>query len=115
MSSWPSYPGVYQLTKSVVPGEIVVQTSGSGKEVRHQVQSAARYRYTLAYEYLDATDLADLLSFIAGVHGNRDTFTYTDPVDNSTQTCRLDMSDYQLTQICSGFWSCGTITMVTVL
>lgn len=103
------------IKKAVIPGEVRVQTTLAGKEVRTAYQVSLRYRYTIPLVLLRTTERAAVITFLSTIQGKRGLVTFSDPDTGTSMTCRLDMDEVEYQRIVSGLWGDAEIRLITVL
>ena len=83
---YPVLPGLTFGAIRTPSWSSVVKTAASGREYRSSLFQVPRYKYALQYEFLRSqaaySELQTLLGFFNQVHGNWDSFLFTDPDDN---------------------------------
>lgn len=78
--------------------DTTTQRESSGRELRVARQSAARYRYSLTYDFLrqdfaGGDELATLANFYAVHRGSWDSFLYTDPKSDTASATAFGTGD----------------------
>jgi uncharacterized protein (TIGR02217 family) len=96
-SVFPTLNGIsIEATRSPLWNTMKLETP-SGREYRGTFQLYPRYRYTLVFNYLRDTSLAQdyrtLLGFFNSMRGGFDTFLFTDPDDNSATNQNFGTGD----------------------
>lgn len=101
----------------------LVQVSASGKELRSSFWSTPRYHYELTFNFLrqanyspltPCDELVALRTFFEAALGQFNTFSYTDPLDGTVQTCRFEQDNLDLEQIFFLMWKGEPLKLVTV-
>ena len=100
--------------------EIIYRTeiseSMSGIEYRSSWQTSPRYRYevTVIGRKQASGELSSMAAAVTDVRGEFSTFSFVDPYDGVTRTCRLDgMPTFTEWRI-PGWWQ-ATYTLISVL
>src|SRR4051794_32226937 len=96
-----------------------VLTSKSGKEQRARFQSTPRYRFEVSIAFLRESstlgnEMQALLDFFDAVKGKWDTFSFTDPYDGTSRTCRLDQDEINIGRIVNGVWQLPSLKIISV-
>jgi uncharacterized protein (TIGR02217 family) len=85
--TFPSLPGLTFDIERTMEWVTNIQESVSGKETRVAYWSAARYSWTLTFEFLRGStaflEFQNLWGFMSARQGKFDSFLYTDDMDNS--------------------------------
>lgn len=94
---FPTLPGLTFDIEREMLWNTQVQENISGKETRIGYWSAARYSWTLTFEFLRASttfsEFQNLFGFISARKGRFDSFLYTDDTDNATTGQLLGSGD----------------------
>ncbi len=115
-----SLPGVDVVVRRRAVFSTAVQVAQSGKELRAQLQSTPRYRYTVTFNYLmqdglQGSDEAQALTdFFEARAGKFDTFAFDDPYDGVQRTVRFDMDELELSRIVDRVWEGKSIQLISV-
>lgn len=94
---FPSLSGLTFNIERTIEWNTQVQEAISGKETRIAYWSAARYTWTLAFEFLRSStsfnEFQNLFGFMSARQGRFDSFLYTDPEDFSSTGNQLGVGD----------------------
>jgi hypothetical protein len=109
VAAFPTLAGVKVDVKRIKCFANKVITSKSGKQQAASFQATSFYRYDLSIAFLRETgaagnEMASMLSFLDTVQGRWDTFTFTDPYDGLSKTCRLEDDEIPFGRIVNGVW-----------
>jgi hypothetical protein len=119
MPAFPTLAGVNMEVHRTPVYATKVLTSKSGKEQRAKFQATPFYRFDISISFLRETsgagnEMQALLDFFLTVKGKWDTFTFTDPYDGTTRTCRLDQDEIDAGRIVNGVWEVPTLKIKEV-
>jgi uncharacterized protein (TIGR02217 family) len=94
---FPSLPGItFDIERNII-WNTQVQEAISGKETRVGYWSAARYTWSLTFEFLRASttfnEFQNLFGFFSARQGRFDSFLYSDDTDNATTGSQLGVGD----------------------
>lgn len=115
--TFPTLIGVDVVVTRTTVYATKVQRSGSGMERRARLQSTPLYRFRFKINSLRTTrasnEVATLASFFERMAGQWDTFTFVDPVDGTSRTCRFEEDELDIEKIVATLFSSG-VTFITV-
>ncbi len=97
-SIYPTLAGSLITVDRTTFYDTTVQRESSGRELRVSRQSAARYRYSISYDFLrqdfsGGDELATLSNFYATHRGGWDSFLYSDPKESTYAGAFLGTGD----------------------
>lgn len=97
-SVYPTLAGAQKEVDRVPVYSSIVQRESSGRELRVNTQTAARYKYRLSYDFLrqdysGGDELATLSNFFATHRGSWDSFLFTDPKESTYAGAFLGTGD----------------------
>ena len=97
-SVYPTLAGAQKEVDRVPIYSSIVQREASGRELRVNTQTAARYKYRISYDFLrqdysGGDELATLSNFFATMRGSWDSFLFTDPKESTYAGAFLGTGD----------------------
>lgn len=98
VSVYPDLAGAQVEVERTPVYDTVVQRESNGREMRVARQTAARYRYSITYNFLrqdfsGGDELATLSNFFATHKGSWDSFLFTDPKESTYAGAFLGTGD----------------------
>lgn len=122
--TFPSLPGLDVEVARAAQYKTKIFETISGKEQRIAWESTPRITYKLKYNVLRDdvaapaplaaySEIGSLLYFLDTHRGAWDSFSFTDPYDNTTKTVRLVEDSLEVTQIVPHHWS-ASLSLITV-
>lgn len=121
--TFPTLPGLDLAIKRTPIYSTLVQTAPSGKEARAAFTATPRYRYELPVNFLRqvgfrtgvSDELAPIQALFDNNKGKWDTFSFTDPQDGVTRSCRFDHDELPMERIADKAWKIdGAIRLISV-
>jgi hypothetical protein len=91
---------------SVTPGwgTLVTEVETGGLGVRRQKWQTSQYRLRFTSAHASSSEAAAVVAFFNAKKGRRTSFTFTNPEDGLTYTCRFDSDSLPRTRSAPGLW-----------
>jgi hypothetical protein len=119
VTAFPSFPSRSITIRRRALFSTKIQTATSGRELRASWQSRPRHEYQITFEALvtgrlGRTQPQALFEFYARMRGAFGTFSFRDPLDGQTRTCRFAEDGLEMERFSLHHWKTAGIKIVEV-